>query len=168
MTHAKWLGACLVGFVALAALSQPDWAAAQGQVPLGYPSQPMYYPYAPVVGAGHLPRRAYRTGRFYVAPSATLWIDPAGAPGLAPSWSTLRKGLDRYPLLGGVEVQPTPAFVPGAADGNVAQPGYDAAPQPTLAPPMTPAPAPPAVNPPAPAPAPPTPAAPAPNGPKEF
>jgi len=172
MTHAKWLGACLVGLVGLAALSQPDWAAAQGQVPLGYPSQPMYYPYVPVVGVGHLPRRAYRTGRFYVAPAATLWIDPAGAPGLAPSWSTLRKGLDRYPLLGGVEVQQTPAFVPGTADGNVAQPGYETVPQPTLAPPagqpMTPAPVPPAVNPPVPSQ--PTPATPSPasNGPKEF
>jgi hypothetical protein len=172
MVHAKWLGACLVGLVGLGTLNQADLAAAQGQVPLGYPTQPMYSPYTPMVGASYLSRRAYRTGRFHLATSATLWIDPAGAPGTAPSWSTLRAGLDRYPLLGGVEVPQAPAFVPGAVDDNVAPPVYQSAPQPTPAPaiaqPSGPNLSPPTVNPPAPAQ--PTPAAPASesNGPKEF
>lgn len=172
MVHAKWLGACLVGLVGLGTLSQADLAAAQGQVPLGYPTQPMYYPYTPMAGASYLPRRAYRTGRFHLVPSATLWIDPAGAPGTAPSWSTCAQDWTGIRCSVAWSCRRPRRSRLGAVGGDVAPPVYQSAPQPTPAPPIAqpsgPNLSPPTVNPPAPAQ--PTPAAPSPesNGPKEF
>jgi hypothetical protein len=138
MTRARSFMICLMALGGLSLLN-PSTATAQvqgvappaanGQAPAAglVAAQPMYYYPVPMAGAVYapgyvyLPRRAYRHSRIYVAPAAVYQLQVAGPPGIAPSWSTLRAGLDRYPLYGGVVTGPVLApAVPGA---YVAQPG---------------------------------------------
>lgn len=170
MSHAKWCG---VGLIALGSMGllEPESASAQYQAPpstaavLGQmPAvavQPMYYPAVPIIGAAYvpgyayLPRRAYRVPNRFLRPSAAFQIDVGGTPGIAPSWSTWRAGLDRYPLLGGVDAAPAPvpAMAPEFSNGYApplqpapdpvtSQPSLEAQPSaPVLRPPVLNAPA---------------------------
>ncbi len=170
MSQAKWLGVCLVALGSMGLLEpEPAWAQYQappspaaviGQMP-AVAVQPMYYPAVPMVGAAYvsgyayLPRRAYRAPNRFLRPSAAFQIDVGGTPGIAPSWSTWRSGLDRYPLLGGVDIAPAPApaMAPGLPNGYVpslqptpdpltSQPSLEAQPSaPVLRPPVLNAPA---------------------------
>jgi len=128
MSHAKWFGVCLIVLGSMGTLepqsasaqypSAPSPAALVGQVP-AVAGQPMYYPAIPMVGAAYvpgyvyLPRRAYRAPNRFLRPSAVFQVDVGGTPGIAPSWSTWRAGLDQYPLLGGVDVVPAPGLPNG-------------------------------------------------------
>lgn len=144
MTPAKWFGACLLtmgmlepGIVVAQQpgnVPQPEQVIAPAPVVALVAGRPMYVPAAPMVapayvpGYVYLPRRAYRTSRFYLPPSAAYRIEVTGPPGIAPSWSTLRSGLDRFPLLGGVELGP--AVTSGVPVGSATPPGYGSALQP--------------------------------------